>query len=161
MSTTCWSSNSFDHCCYRYNLEDYDGKMLTEAESIRHKLPPFVSPYTWKDWNTGVTWHICTLRSVCFVLRLYEFFTAKTLHKYSRLLQVFNSISALLYVIFVSSLISLSPVNRNFCFARLIWWHVWSFQHLPFQILVLCYTCLFDLLKRVKNKFLGTLFVFS
>ncbi|KAH3705072.1 enhancer of polycomb homolog 1-like [Dreissena polymorpha] len=37
----------------RYQLEDYDGTMLTEAESIRHKLPPFVSPYTWKDWNTG------------------------------------------------------------------------------------------------------------
>lgn len=37
----------------RYNLEDFDGKMLTEAESIRHKLPPFVSAYTWKDWGTG------------------------------------------------------------------------------------------------------------
>ncbi|XP_045207305.1 enhancer of polycomb homolog 1-like [Mercenaria mercenaria] len=37
----------------RYNLEDYDGKMLSDAESIRHKLPPFVSAYTWKDWGTG------------------------------------------------------------------------------------------------------------
>ncbi|KAL4229035.1 Glycosyltransferase 64 protein C4 [Mactra antiquata] len=37
----------------RYNLEDFEGRMLTEAESIRHKLPPFVSAYTWKDWGTG------------------------------------------------------------------------------------------------------------
>ncbi|XP_052804773.1 enhancer of polycomb homolog 1-like [Mya arenaria] len=37
----------------RYNLEDFEGNNLREAESIRHKLPPFVSPYTWKDWNTG------------------------------------------------------------------------------------------------------------
>lgn len=43
-----------DKLIFRYNLEDYDGKMLADAESIRHKLPPFVSPYTWKDWNTGV-----------------------------------------------------------------------------------------------------------
>ena len=39
---------------YRYRLEDYDGKMLTEAESIRHKLPAYISPYTYKDWGTGV-----------------------------------------------------------------------------------------------------------
>lgn len=37
----------------RYRLEDYEGKMLSEAESIRHKLPPFISPYTYKDWGTG------------------------------------------------------------------------------------------------------------
>ena len=40
---------------FRYRLEDYEGKMLTEAESIRHKLPPFISPYTYKDWGTGVS----------------------------------------------------------------------------------------------------------
>lgn len=37
----------------RYRLEDYEGKMLAEAESIRHKLPAYVSPYTYKDWGTG------------------------------------------------------------------------------------------------------------
>lgn len=37
----------------RYHLEDYDGKMLSDAESIKHKLPAFISPYTWKDWGTG------------------------------------------------------------------------------------------------------------
>ncbi|XP_062566237.1 enhancer of polycomb homolog 1-like [Saccostrea cucullata] len=31
----------------RYQGEDFEGKMLQEAESIRHKLPLFIPPYSW------------------------------------------------------------------------------------------------------------------
>lgn len=35
------------HIC-RFQGEDFEGKMLQEAESIRHKLPLFVPPsYSW------------------------------------------------------------------------------------------------------------------
>lgn len=39
----------------RFQGEDFEGKMLQEAESIRHKLPLFVPPssYTWPP-GTGV-----------------------------------------------------------------------------------------------------------
>ena len=53
----------------RYRLEDFEGKMLSEAESIRHKLPAYISPYTYKDWGTGVgclSKQYCWLRSLAF-----------------------------------------------------------------------------------------------
>ncbi|XP_076093763.1 enhancer of polycomb homolog 1-like isoform X2 [Mytilus galloprovincialis] len=31
----------------RYAAEDYEGKMLEEAEALRHKMPSFLSPYTY------------------------------------------------------------------------------------------------------------------
>lgn len=36
----------------RYAAEDYEGKMLEEAEALRHKMPAFLSPYTYDGvWN--------------------------------------------------------------------------------------------------------------
>lgn len=32
---------------FRYAAEDYEGKMLEEAEALRHKMPSFLSPYTY------------------------------------------------------------------------------------------------------------------
>ncbi|KAJ8307466.1 hypothetical protein KUTeg_015550 [Tegillarca granosa] len=39
----------------RYHLEDYEGKLLEEAEAIRHKLPSFIPPmlYSRADWGHG------------------------------------------------------------------------------------------------------------
>ncbi|KAL3836282.1 hypothetical protein ACJMK2_021719 [Sinanodonta woodiana] len=35
----------------RYGMEDFEGRLLEEAEAIRHKLPPFIPPFSYKDWG--------------------------------------------------------------------------------------------------------------
>ena len=50
----------------RYQLEDYEGKMLQEAEAIRHKMPSFTLPI-YSSWGRGLNGvRIVVLAFLCF-----------------------------------------------------------------------------------------------